>query len=69
MSDKENIIVRCARMYELKLETQKYDHNEIEKMLNEWIKNALEYSSKHPELTEKELEEYLLQEEVPIMNY
>ena len=62
MSDKENIIARCARIYESVLASQNYTYTEIEKLLNEWIKNALEYSKEHPELTEKELETYLTSE-------
>lgn len=59
MSDKENIIARCARIYESVISCQNYTHTEIEKLLNEWIKNALEYSKEHPELSKDELEKYL----------
>lgn len=62
MGDKENVIVRCAKIYESVLVSQNYTYTEIEKLLNEWIKNALEYSKEHPELTEKELETYLTSE-------
>ena len=62
MSEKENIIVRYARYFESKLIEQNYDHNEIERKLNEWIKKALQYNIEHPELSLKELEDYLSQE-------
>ena len=64
MSDKENAIVRCAKIYESALASQNYTYTEIEKLLNEWIKNALEYSKEHPELSKDELEKYLTSEQM-----
>ena len=64
IDEKENIIARCARIHESILACQNYTYTEIEKLLNEWIKNALEYSLEHPELTNEELEAHLTSEQM-----
>ena len=60
MSEKENIIVRYGKMYEDKLKLMNYNDSDVEKLLNEWIKKALEFLKENPQITNEELENHLL---------
>jgi len=64
MSDVENLIVKYAKLYENKLKKQNYSHNEIEKMVNEWIKNALNLCKDNPNLTVIDFENILNNEDI-----
>ena len=60
MSEKDNVIVKYAKIYEEKLKSENHSDNEVERLLVEWIKNALEFSKKNPQITSEELENHLL---------
>lgn len=62
MSDKDNIIVKCAKVIQEQLNDCEYTNDEKERILNEWIKEALKYSKNNPELTKEQLESFLLNE-------
>ena len=64
MSEIENLIVKYAKEYEIKLKTQNYSHNEIEKMVNEWIINALKYLQENPNISAEEFEKLLNNEDI-----
>ncbi|MBQ9023703.1 MAG: hypothetical protein IJ105_00610 [Bacilli bacterium] len=60
MSEKENIIVKYGKMYEDKLKSMDYKNSDVEKLLNVWIKRALTFLKENPQITNEELENYLL---------
>lgn len=59
MSEKENILIKYARIYEKELKENQLDDNEIERRLNEWIKDLMNYYTEHPDISDKEFEELL----------
>ena len=59
MSEKENILIRYARIYEKELKENQLDDNEIERRLNDWIKDLMNYYTKHPDMSDEEFEELL----------
>ena len=66
MDKKEYIIVKYAKIYENRLKTLGYDNNTIEKMLNNWIKDALRYINDNKDITEEELEELLKEDKMTL---
>ena len=59
MSEKENILIKYARIYEKELKENGLDDNEIERRLNEWIKDLLNYYRENPDISDEEFEELL----------
>lgn len=52
---KIDIITDYAIKYQHKLKQEINDPNEIERKLNEWIKDALKYVEENPNITEMQL--------------
>ena len=58
--DEVELITKYASIYQSKLKALGLDHNEVEKNLNEWIKDKLQYLKDNPDIKEKEFINYMM---------
>ena len=58
--DEVELITKYASIYQSKLKALNLDHNEVEKNLNEWIKDKLQYVKDNPDIKEKEFINYMI---------
>ena len=59
-----NLIVKYGQEYQKKLKSTIFDHNKVERMLNEWIKHALNLYENNKNITIEEFEKILSDENV-----
>ena len=54
-----SIIIKNGEKYERELKSLYYTQSERDRLLNQWIKDKLEFCKNNPNVTEKELIDYI----------